>query len=193
MRFNVKLHQIRVCRSHQHLPPVKIRVLISHDQIRLQRFNDIGILGVGLGQNAAVIDIHVRFGDVAHRDQALKHPVLPNGRDGHHIVLLHNLPGHLQGNASRHAFGLADLDVLYLGSHVLHQLGLLHAKVIQHKLGFSVHMSGPARNVLVAGHKPLQIGITDGRADRIRIRIPMTDDRRLSFQFLSHPSLLLFL
>ena len=34
---------------------------------------------------------------------------------------------------------------------------------------------------------------TDGRADRIRVRIPMTDDRRLSFQFLSHPSLLLFL
>lgn len=37
--------------------------------------------------------------------------------------------------------GLADFNVLYLGSHVLHQLRLLHAEVIQDKPGLSVHMA----------------------------------------------------
>ena len=181
MGFNVKLHQVRIGRCNQDLSLVKVNIRIPYQQVCLQGLDDIGILCIGLGQNAAVIDIHVCLCNIAHRYQAFQGPIRPYGWNGHNIILLHDLPCLFQGNIVRHTFGLADLDILDLGPHILHQLRLLKPKVVKHELCLPVYMPGPCRDILIPCQGALQIGITDSRADGVRIRIPVPDYHCLSF------------
>ena len=148
--FNVEFHQIRVRCSDQHLTLIKIHIRVPHQQVRLQSLNNIGILGVGFGQNAAVVNIHVGLCNIAHRDQPLQGSIRTYRGNGHHVILLHDLPRLFQGNVVRHPPGLADLNILDLGPYILHQFGLLHPKVVQHKLGFPVHMARPGRHILLS-------------------------------------------
>ena len=92
MGFDVKLHQIGIGRRDQHLSLAEIGIGRTDHQICLQCLNNIGILGIGLGQNAAVIDIHVCLCNIAHRDKPFQGTVGPDGRNGHHIVFLHDVP-----------------------------------------------------------------------------------------------------
>ena len=92
MGFNVKFHQVRIGGCNQYLSLVKIDVRIPHHNISFQCFNDVGILGMGLGQDAAVIYIHISLCDIAYRDKPFQGTVGPDGRNGHHIVFLHDVP-----------------------------------------------------------------------------------------------------
>ena len=93
MGLNVKLHQIRVRCRDQHLSLAEISVCRTDHQICLQGLNNIGILGIGLGQNTAVINIHIGLCNIAYGDQSLQGAVLPHGRNGDHVIFLHDIPG----------------------------------------------------------------------------------------------------
>jgi hypothetical protein len=62
------------------------------------------------------------------------------------------------------------------GLQRLDKLGLVHPELVQHILGLRVDMSGAAGDVFLAGEGALQIGIADGRADRVGVRIFMSND-----------------
>ena len=95
MGFDVKLHQIGIGRRDQHLSLAEIGIGRTDHQICLQCLNNIGILGIGLGQNAAVINIHVGLCNIAYRNQSLQSAVLPHRRNGNYIIFLHDIPGPL--------------------------------------------------------------------------------------------------
>ena len=71
MLFNIILHQIRICGGDQDLSLIKICIRVSHHNAALQGIQDVGILGIGLGDDAAVIQVHVGFGDISDGDDAL--------------------------------------------------------------------------------------------------------------------------
>ena len=105
---------------------------------------------MGLRQNTAVINIHVGLSDVSYRNQPFQYSIFPYCRDGCHIILLHDVPRFFKRNVIRHSPGFSYLNVLYLGSHILHQLWLIHAKVIEDKLSLPVDMSRSCRHILPA-------------------------------------------
>ena len=160
--LNIILHHIRVGCSHQHLSLVKVGLGISYQKGSLQSFQYVGILGAGLGENAAVIYIHVGSGNISHCDKPLKRIVLRHSRNGHNRIVLHQIPGFFQGNIFVNSLCLTDLNILHLGSHVLNQLRRFHAEIVQHVLSLRVHVSGSGRRIFLPCQDMLEICIADG-------------------------------
>ena len=71
MLFNIILHQIRICGGDQDLSLIKICLRVSHHNAALQGIQDVGILGIGLGNDTAVIQVHIGFGNISDGDDAL--------------------------------------------------------------------------------------------------------------------------
>ena len=183
--LDIVLHQIRIGRRNQHLSLIIVILRRAHQNLSLQSVDDIAVLGVGLGQNLAVIHVHVGGGDVADGNQALQLPLLRD-RQGHHAQSAHQVPGLLQGQISLHALGLADLDILHLGHHIRHIDGRFRLKEIQHILRLLVQLARSGRDVAAPLQMVFQIRIGKRRADGIRVRILVADDIHRSCHILLH-------
>ena len=93
MLFNIIFHQIRIGGGNQNLSFVKIRLRIADHHGSVQGIQNVGVLGAGLGNNAAVIKIHVGFGNIADGDNTLEDAVVVDAGKRHHVILLHQAPG----------------------------------------------------------------------------------------------------
>ena len=153
---DVIFHKVWIGRRDQYLAFVKISTGVPDHQLPLQRLHNIGILGVGLGQDAAVIHIHIRLGNIAYSNQSLQHLVFRHRRQRHHTGVLHGVPGLFQGNVPVDALGLPDLDIPHLCLDMAHQFRLRNLKIAQHKLRFLVDLPGSAGHVVLSGQLPLQ-------------------------------------
>ena len=98
-----------------------------------------------LGENTAVVDIHIRFCQIPDRNQPFQKAAVRHRSQGNDIILLHQVPGFFQGDILPHPRRFPDLDILYLGLYGLYQIRLFHMKIIQHKLGFRIHFPSPGR------------------------------------------------
>ncbi len=174
--IDILLHKVRVGGSDEYFSLFKEGIAASHHKSAFQGVDDVGIAGAGLGQNAAVIDIHVGLGDITYGDQSLQHMLFRNDRQGDYIGLLHEIPCFFQGNVVVYALSLPDVDVSDLGLYTFQIQGCLCLKIGQDEFGLRIKMPGPAGDILLSGAAVLVAGIADGGTDRIRIRIPVTDD-----------------
>ena len=175
MFLNVVFHHIRVCSGNQNLSFFEIFPLIANQHRPFQGLDNIRILGTCLRENAAVIYIHIGARYIPYCDQPLQHIVLCYGRNRHNTGVLHQIPCFFQGNILCYAFCLSYLYVLYLCFNCLGFFRSCHPEIIKHKLGLRIDVAGPARHIFPSGCYLLQIRVTDGRANGIRIRIFMPD------------------
>jgi len=184
--LNVILHHVRIGGCYQHLSLIKVGVLIAYHQSSLQSLQNIGILGAGLGENAAVVDVHVGSGNVSYCDQPLQDIVLCHSRQSHHRIVLHQIPGLFQGNILLNARCLPDLNILHLSPHVFNKLGGFHSKIVQYVLCLRIDVAGSGRGKFLSCQDALQIGVADGRTDGIRIWILMSNDNGFSLFAVAH-------
>ena len=184
--LDIALHQIRVGRCHQHLSLIHVSIFIAHDHVTVDGFDNIGVLGLRHAQDRALVHIHVGFGDIADGDEPFQ--LLPLG-DGqrHHVILPHKLPCFFQGNIRIYPRSHPNLDILHLGTHIRHILRRFHAKIFQNKPAFLIELTGPLRHIAaLMGQLVFQICVCDGRANRIRIRILVADNKNIPLLFCAH-------
>ena len=183
--LDIVFHQIRIGRGNQHLALIVIIFGRTYQNLAFQRINDVAVLGIGLGQNLAVIHIHIGGGDISNSNQAFQLFLLCN-RQRHHTQPPHQIPGLLQREIAAHAFRLAYLNISHLSHHIRHIHGCLRLKKVQHILGLLIQLSCPGSDIAASLHLIFQVGIGQRRADRIRIRILVSDDKYRSCQILLH-------
>ena len=150
---------------------------VAHDELRLQRLQQVVVAGVGRRQHAGVKQIHVGVGNVLDGDKALQ-LVLPIGdaqRVDFHVA--HHVPGRAHAQLGVDARLVADVDILDLGAHVGAEPRRLHAEMLEHKLGLPVHMPGPASLILACQAAAVfQPGVGQRRTDGVGIGVLVADD-----------------
>ena len=118
--------------------------------------------------------VHIRLGNIPGSDQSLKLSILLCNRQGHGITLLHDRPGVFNRNTAGYPRRLPDLHILHLRTHIRQIPRCLHPKTLQHILCLTIDLSCPLCKIPSPITRTiLNIRISDGRADRIRIRIFM--------------------
>ena len=181
--MDIVFHGIRVKGSDNYPAFDKVAVLISHDYGSVQCLRDAAVLGFGLGHNAAVVGVHIGFGDIADGDKTFQALILRSDGKGDHILLSHGFPGLFHGNGSRNPFHLVNLNLPDLGSRVGKISGRPDAETLQHILCLFIDLSRPLCHKGALFRAVFDIRVGNGRADGIRIRIFMADNIDLILSF----------
>ena len=149
---------------------------VPADDLGFQRLDDVFIRGFGLGDDAVVIDVHVRGGDVGHGDEALQVALLVGDAQGAGLVLLHQAVGLLDGDFSLDRRGLLNLHIRDAGADVRQVLRFLRPKIGEGKGGLFIDLPGALGHIALAGQFSFQFRVGDGRADRVGVGALVPDD-----------------
>ena len=173
--MDIVLHHIRVGCRDDYLSLIINCVDISQQEFCIQRLQNVLIRGACHGQNAVVIDVHVRIGNITDGDQSLQSLVIRNGQ-GDHSQCPHHIPCFLQGNVTCHSLRLANLNVTYICHNVRHIDRSLRLKIVQYILRLLVDLSGSCCTIPSSMQQIFQFCISYRRTDGISIRVLMSDD-----------------
>ena len=122
--------------------------------------------------------VHISRGYIGHGDQTLQAVFLIHDRQRVGISVTHQVPCIFHGHAAAHAVHPADAQILHLRADVAAQIRRGKAEIAQHKFCFAAEGAGTARLIMQRRVDLIfQIGIGDGRADTVRIRIAVADDQ----------------
>ena len=173
---DIVLHHIGIGGGDDHLALSEVAVRVAHHQLAVQGIHNVPVAGSGVRQSVRPLILHIEPGDVAKGDNALELIVMVQHRQSGDIVVPHVFPCPLQGQVGGDAADLTVLDVMQPRLQRGHILGLLHAELVQHILGLRVHMPGTGGDILLPGEGALQVGVADGGADGVGVRVFMSDD-----------------
>ena len=177
VRADVVLHHIRVCGGNDHTALLEPFLDLTGDERAVQHIHQIAVAGLGLRECVRILILHVKARDVAQGQQTLQVAVLIDNGKRLDVVLVHVIPCAAQRHFRIDARHLAVLYVAHVRLERLDVARRLHAEMLQHILGFGVDMSGAAGDILAAGQPALEVRVADRRADRIRIRVSVSDNK----------------
>ena len=169
------LHQIRTGRRYGNLALVKKFIFSIADYTPVQRLCDAGEAGLCIGKHVAVALVHVGLGDIRYGNDPLQYAVRQyRQRPG--SLLIHQIPCAFYGVAALHAAYKVQLHIAYLGLHRPYVLRSLHAEMLQYELRLFIQLPGSVGSVFPAWTSGLllKLRVCHCRADRIRIRIPVS-------------------
>ena len=151
-------------------------VLAAHHHGAAQRFQNIAVGGLALGQDAGVEHVHIGGGDVLDRDHALQLVVRAGDRQGVDLLVAHDLPCFAQAGGAGDAGHLAVIHIADLGVHVGAHARRLDPELFEHEFGLLVHLAGAAGLADKIAGLVFQLCIGNGRADGVGVRIAVPDD-----------------
>ena len=154
-------------------------VLAAHHHGAAQRFQNIAVGGLALGQDAGVEHVHVGGGNVLDRDHALQLVVRAGDRQGVDLLVAHDLPCFAQAGGAGDAGHLAVVHIADLGVHVRAHARGLDPELFEHEFGLLVHLAGAAGLADQITGLVFQLCIGNGRADGIGIRVAVADHDHL--------------
>ena len=131
------LHHLRRG-AHAHVALGDAAVGVAQEQLAVEGLDDVLVGGLGFGEHGGVEDVHVRVGDVLHRDEALEVLVLIGDAERVHLGVLHHVPCGEEAHLCVDAGLLLHHDVLDLRRHRGDERRLVKAKVLEHKRGLAV-------------------------------------------------------
>ena len=170
------LHCLGIARAHNDAPLGVFVFHAAHHYTGFKRFHDIFVAGMGFAEHIRVQTIHIGRGDILHRDHALQVIFIVQNAQRIDFFIAHGHPCTAQGHIPLHAFHFADIHITDLGADIHQQARHRHLKAVQYKFGFTVQVSGTAGHAfLVALQLIFQVGIGNGCANRVRIRMLMAD------------------
>ena len=151
-------------------------VLVADDHGAAEGLEDIFIGGAAGGKHTGVEHVHVGRGDVLHGDDAFQ--LVVGARDGQGVDLLvaHDLPCLAQTGGAGDAGHLAVVHITDLRVDVGTHPGRRDAEPLEHEFRLLVHPSGPAGLADEGACLIFQLCVRNGRADRVGVRIAMSDD-----------------
>ena len=149
---------------------------VADDHLAVQGLDDVGVLGLGLRQGAGVEDVHVRVGDVLDGDKADEVLLAVGDAEGVETNLLHEVPCGEEAHLLVDARLVLDLDVLDLRRHRGDEGRLREPEVLEHEGRLAV--DGTSATGLVDGliNLVLEVGVGDGRADAVCVRVKVSND-----------------
>ena len=176
------------CGANRELAHLDVVLGVARDHVAVERVEDVGVARAGAGEREVVEYVHVGVGDVAQGDQALQVALLVgHAQRGAHLVA-HEIPRDMQAGLPVHADERRDVDVLDLGRDARDEARLLETEVLEGIGGLTV--DGAGTPCLVTTVRPLasirpidlvlEVGVADGSADAVRIRVKVTYDVHLA-------------
>ena len=154
-------------------------VLAAHHHGAAQRFQNIAVGGLALGQDAGVEHVHVGGGDILHGDHALQLVVRAGDRQGVDLLVTHDLPRLAQAGGAGDAGHLAVVHIADLRVHVRAHARGLYPELFEHELGLLIHFACTAGLTDQITGLVFQLCIGNGRADGIGIRVAVADHDHL--------------
>ena len=151
-------------------------VLAAHHHGAVQRFKDVLIAGLALGENFGIEHVHVGRGDILHSDDAFQFVVRAGDGQGVDLLIAHDLPRFAQAGGTRDAGHLAVIHITNFGVHVRAHARRFDAELFQHELGLLVHFAGAAGLADQITGLVFQLCIGDGGADGVGVRVAVADD-----------------
>ena len=149
---------------------------VADDHLAVQGLDDVGVLGLGLRQGAGVEDVHVRVGDVLDGDEADEVLLAVGDAEGVEPNLLHEVPCGEEAHLLVDAWLVLDLDVLDLRRHRGDEGRLREPEVLEHEGRLAVDGAGTAGLVDGLVDLVLEVGVSDGGADAVRVWVKVSDD-----------------
>ena len=113
----------------------------------VQSFQNIFIFCLRRCKDLAVIDIHVRSGNIPDGNKPRKLIAVRN-RQGDYIIIPHKTPSLFQGNIPGHSLRLPYLYIPHLCPDILYIHRRMYPKALQNVLTFFVEMSRTHGNVI---------------------------------------------
>ena len=124
---------------------------------------------------AHVIQINVAFG----KHSVQRAVVVLYGKRVE-IVVHHQLPCGIDGDGSAEYRRTVEIEVSYLGAHIPDPHGRLESEAVQKLLGLVVYRADARGDVFGIADRVAQIGIGNGRYDRVGIRISVPCNKYLT-------------
>ena len=179
--FHISFQQVRVCRTNKDFPFLRNHFFgITHYHSTVNGIQNIGIFCFGHCQNSGFINIHVGCGNIFDRNDTFQFAFVYD-RHGRFLHISHSNPCVFQ----RHFFGQAGCDlnghVFYLCTHMVDECGAFYTKKVQYILGFVADFPSSFGYIITVGNFIFQICVCDGRANRVCVRILMSDDKHIFF------------
>ncbi len=162
--------------AHAHVALGHAAVGVAQKQRAVERLDDVLVGGLGLGEHGGVEDVHVRVGNVLHRDEAFEVLVLIGDAEGIHLGVLHHVPGGEEAHLGVDAGLLLHHDVLDLRRHRGDERRLLEAKVLEHKCRLAVEGACAPCLVDRLVDLVLEVSVGNGGADAVRVRMQVADN-----------------
>jgi hypothetical protein len=116
-----------------------------------------------------------------NRHQATAHPFRVKHGQSTHVFLFHYTQRFDQGRARPETDELALHHVSNLRRHIRDKLRRRDAEGAEHEINSVIRIATAGRHRLGRPGAPFELGVADGRADRVRIRITMADDEELAW------------
>ncbi len=116
-----------------------------------------------------------KLGHLKHRDQPLADPIIQHGKDAD-VALIHHPERIGDGGGGRHANHLRDHDITDLGRDIRHKSRRRHAESLEHEVDAVVGVAAARRDGAGQTGTSLEFCIAEGRADRVGIGIPVSND-----------------
>ena len=177
MRPDIILQNIRIgCRNH-HAALLEPLFDITDNQRTIQYIHQIAIACAGLRQCIRVLVLHIEARDITQRQQSLEMTVLIDNSQRLNIIFVHVIPCAVQ----RHLLiNTGDPAILHIAQTRLKRLNIprcFYTEALKDKFGLCIDMACPAGDIWFSGQPVLKLCITDRRADRICIRITVSDNK----------------
>ena len=119
-----------------------------------------------------VIYIHIRLCNIPAGNNTFQ-PVVSCNRQSCNIFFFHTLPCTLNGYMTTDTFCSPYIQVTYLMMYIFQKLWFFHSKVIQYICSLTIQLSCSSRFIIQSSQFGFKICISNGRTNRIRIRVLM--------------------
>ena len=174
---DIVLEHVRISRRNDHTALLKPLVNVANLERAVKHIDQIPIAGLGLRQRIGVLILDVEARNIAQRQQTLQAAILINNGQRLNIIFVHVIPCTMQRQLLADARHLAVLHIAQARLKRLDVARRLHAKAFEHKFGLRIDVTRAAGYVFSAGQPALEVRVADCRANGIRIRIAVSDNK----------------
>jgi len=173
--FHGVLQHVRAGGADYDLAALEVAGVIAGQHGAAQNLHHVLNGGAGVAQSVGIQAVHVGNSQIAQGDQALQHALFVHHGLAVGLGVAHGFPCAAHGGVAQNAGHGADVDVLHLRTYVQAAAGGLCTKALEHEGGLLVDFACAAGFMPGAHGLVLQVGIGNGRADGIRIRVAVAD------------------
>ena len=178
---DVVFHHVRVRGRDHDLALVKECLRVADHHLGVQGIEDVAVGRVRLGDDGTVVILHIGTGNVIDRDHPVQVLVIVRDRQRERAALPQRQPRVAHGKIAAHAGQTADLHILDPGTDLVQVDRHLCLKLFEHEPGLGGDMAGPRRHVMLRRiDLILEVCVGDRGTDRVRVRVPVSDDRNCS-------------
>ena len=172
--FGEALGAHRAYHHHEFVLPLRVDLVLESASEGVVDLLQAG--GQGSRFDRVVVVVEEQAHDVEHREHPLDAAVVIHDGDGPQVVGLHPLVDFVKRLAERRGHHGLAAEILGRGADVHDDPWRSDAGPLQHVFGSLVGRSAAGGDGVGPRGPPEEVGVGDGRTDRIRIRIAMPED-----------------